>query len=42
MPGGSVVALVGRSGADVVQVADSVKEIVSANDLGYLFANAVA
>lgn len=32
----------GRSGADVVQVADSVKEIVSANDLGYLFANAVA
>ncbi len=33
---------IGRSGAQVVQVSDSVKEVITAPDLGYLFSAAVA
>lgn len=32
----------GRLGSQVLQVSDSVKEVISANDLGYLFTDAVA
>lgn len=33
---------IGTDGAQIVQVVDTVKEVLPANDLGYLFANAVA
>jgi hypothetical protein len=33
---------IGADGAQVVQVVDTVKEVIVANDLGYLFTNAVA
>lgn len=33
---------VGSDGAQVIQVVDTVKEVICANDLGYLFTNAVA
>lgn len=33
---------VGSDGAQIIQVVDTVKEVICANDLGYLFTNAVA
>lgn len=33
---------IGADGAQVIQVVDTVKEVICANDLGYLFTNAVA